>query len=650
LIPKLFGDEGVKHEKKFVTIVLKSVVKEVEVALKSKDEADDYSELLELVRYLCQFTRSEKQLELWIACLGPRPESPEAANLPAGLLRLKWAVLGTVHREQGGQDGRLVREVFLPALSALAAALRPPKDSAPHDTAVVEELSIAARDCKAVTDNKTFAKELGKALPTWEAFQRAALRHALKLGAAGESTLALFTEVIAFLLGGGKLANAESVVEMVLSHSLYLPTLMGPSGGLKTAVVRLLLALGPAALRPEQVPLLLAAYTATLHPSDTALLALLRRHEAEGGALAQYQPLVWGPAAAKHYSAAGWKAPLASEQLGLLDREKMRATGLRFPLHHALVGEEEVEEDVWQLYDPGFLLPWLGHLCREVYLDKHMRLLDSGVLPLALSLTSSAAPCVRAAAYTLLHLLHTALSAAKLAQEKQVWLHLLSLVRNTMAGRPSGARLPCLLTAFLSLAVEVLLAPLHPLYRPVSRALLARPLLDPTTVPEFHRLHASREPADRAWLLTLLTQGVRDNGDYRLLTKSNVPKLLLSRWGGCLADRSADRAVLEAVLAMVATNYGCVDLVTRHGLLPWLLVIAQQQAADREARGLVAAILQSVAGRLQAVDRRHEEAGEEGRASLSEAAAPAAGLLLDCLERRGEDGASLASIRADWGL
>jgi hypothetical protein len=174
---------------------------------------------------------------------------------------------------------------------------------------------------------------------------------------------------------------------------------MGPACGLKTAVVRLLLALGPAALRPEQVPLLLAAYTATLHPSDTALLTLLRRHEAEGGALAQYQPLVWGSAAAKHYSAAGWKAPLASEQLGLLDREKVRATGLHFPLHRALAGEEEeqAEEDVWHLYDPGFLLPWLGHLCREVYLDKHMRLLDSGMLSLALALTSSAAPCVRAA-------------------------------------------------------------------------------------------------------------------------------------------------------------------------------------------------------------------------------------------------------------
>ena len=48
----------------------------------------------------------------------------------------------------------------------------------------------------------------------------------------------------------------------------------------------------------------------------------------------------------------------------------MRQTRLRFPLSLVLQGEQlveqEVEPEVWSLYDPRFLLPWLSHLCSEV--------------------------------------------------------------------------------------------------------------------------------------------------------------------------------------------------------------------------------------------------------------------------------------------
>ena len=81
LFPVLFADDGMKHEKKFVTIVLKSVAKEVEVALVDPGKCTDPRKLFELVQYLCQFTKSEKQLELWTTCLGSKQESSSVRSL-----------------------------------------------------------------------------------------------------------------------------------------------------------------------------------------------------------------------------------------------------------------------------------------------------------------------------------------------------------------------------------------------------------------------------------------------------------------------------------------------------------------------------------------------------------------------------------------
>ena len=255
LVPKLFGQEEVHHEKKFVTIIVKNVVKEVEVVLKSGEPCEDQPMLQEVVQYLCQFTKSDKQLELWSKALGPRQEKQEAPASPA-LLLLRWSLLSTLHRSQGGQDGRMIKEVFLPILQTLISALKPPKEGG-HDTSLIEQLCKAASECKASSENKTFAKELAKGQDTWELFLRSALRYSLRVGAgAGEAALLLLTEVATFLQSGGKLTNSSSICEMVQSHSLYLQTMLGPSCGLKTALVRLLLALGECALRVEQVGLM----------------------------------------------------------------------------------------------------------------------------------------------------------------------------------------------------------------------------------------------------------------------------------------------------------------------------------------------------------------------------------------------------------
>ena len=123
-----------------------------------------------------------------------------------------------------------------------------------------------------------------------------------------------------------------------------------------------------------------------------------------------------------------------SEVLAQFEPDLMRRTSEKFPLTLLLDPEAEVrEEDVTDrtAYDPRFVLPVLSQLLSsEVYIDKHMKFLEVGGLHLALSSLSSKDRAVRCAGYTVLARLLKAMEAAKLSQEKQVWSHVISLLRH----------------------------------------------------------------------------------------------------------------------------------------------------------------------------------------------------------------------------
>merc|ERR1711963_321651 len=112
-------------------------------------------------------------------------------------------------------------------------------------------------------------------------------------------------------------------------------------------------------------------------------------------------------------------------------------------------------------------------------------------------------------------------------------------------------------------------------------ALTAKPSLDLGAVPEFQRLHRSPKQEEQAWLLDMLKEGVRANCDYQLLARARASKLLLSHYNSNMSNQSNDAALLEVVAAMVATNFGCVDLVAKQGLLPWLTLVVRQSQGSR---------------------------------------------------------------------
>ena len=155
-----------------------------------------------------------------------------------------------------------------------------------------------------------------------------------------------------------------------------------------------------------------------------------------------------------------------------------------------------------------------------------------------------------------------------LSAEKQVWLHLINVVRNGIAnsGKPQQSdkvdyedadadvddddvamaeaedsealkdqfilRIPSILASFLVRTCLILSNPLDPMYKAVSNFLLAKPLLSIFSVPEFLRLFHSKDPlqhdVEREWMVTVLRDGLRDDLSYSVMQQNFVFKMVLS--------------------------------------------------------------------------------------------------------------------------
>ena len=108
------------------------------------------------------------------------------------------------------------------------------------------------------------------------------------------------------------------------------------------------------------------------------------------------------------------------------------------------------------------------------------------------------------------------LAKKSLSAEKQVWLHLLDLIRNgliaVIGDKGGGAkhvlppRIPHLVTAFLIRSTRVLSNPLDPMFKSISSFVLAKPVMDLFEVPEFLRLFHSNDVINHS-----VQQGKKNN-------------------------------------------------------------------------------------------------------------------------------------------
>ena len=109
---------------------------------------------------------------------------------------------------------------------------------------------------------------------------------------------------------------------------------------------------------------------------------------------------------------------------------------------------------------------------------------------------------MRSLGCTVLSRIHSHIQKAKkaLSAEKQIWTHLIDVVRNGLQSTSSleggvVKRVPSVVTTFLVKACAILHSPLDPLYRPISSFVLAKPVIDLFSIPEFLRLfHSHSQP------------------------------------------------------------------------------------------------------------------------------------------------------------
>ena len=440
----------------------------------------------------------------------------------------------------------------------------------------------------------------------WILFVKSVLKNCMKLNADGAAlvrsrALRSLSVVCSIMYSKNRLPEESKMMyELITGHSNFVALLFSQVLGLQRVraellelIVQLLQAntdiLG--GLDAHQLPLFLGAYKGTLTSCDRALLRIVFLHEDHRpGRLSSYQPLVWGQSAMSRYGTKSVsKVTKISEVLGLIEPEKMIRSAVHFPIHLPLFFTESCDLDS-SLYDPRFFLPLVSQLCASGnYIDRHLKLIESGVLGLAFASLSSHDPSMRSLGCTVLSRIHLHIQAAKksLSAEKQIWMHLINLVRNGLVASMVNnelRRIPSVVTTFLVRTCMILFHPLDPMYKSVSSFVLAKPALDVFSVPEFLRLFHSHNQGDdpeasqprfleeRHWMLAVIRDGLTDRLEFNICQQNYVFKSLMSFYGSSLATHQTRKliaSVLDKVASLESTQ-PLFDLVKKHGLLNWM--------------------------------------------------------------------------------
>merc|ERR1711936_54358 len=95
---------------------------------------------------------------------------------------------------------------------------------------------------------------------------------------------------------------------------------------------------------------------------------------------------------------------------------------------------------------------------------------------------------------------------------------------------------------------------------------------------------------EQRWILEVVRDGIRDNLDYSLVM-----------------DRVGHLQSLDVLERCVSTKYGCVDLVTRHGLITWLVGIIRHDKVEKLFVKKVLKILKIVTENIFKIEQKKPE-------------------------------------------
>ncbi|XP_015600464.1 nucleolar pre-ribosomal-associated protein 1 [Cephus cinctus] len=489
--------------------------------------------------------------------------------------------------------------------------------------------------CSAIERNKS--KDTDFALPelsknySWPQFTRFSLKLGLKSSKAEKQESPLL-KTLSALCNVAYKDNEEheyikTLFEMTVSHSEFI-NIMLSSSATKRDLVELLWVLvrkNNSVMAMTQIPLYLAAYNATLSESDQFILMLLRYYESHNIRLNDYQPYLWGNAAATHYSVKGemdtalWRQPSTSQVLDLFSNEIVNNTIRNYPVHRSLKCEENVQAED-SVYDPAFYLPLLSYLLSDNNVVACHKVTKSGALALALLSCSSICEQTRMAGFTVISRFYFHLEATS-SKEKLLWMHFVDSLKNGIALSESGLRnirLSSLVTTFLARTSLVTTQPLNPLYSPLQSFLMAKPALDINTIPEFLQLFHSSEiehEAHRHWILRVIRDGIKTEADMEMALKCFLFKMLLDFYSCALSTSKTKILILEVLESTVKLQKAAWILVSGYALLPWLHEAAESiDSRDMELFNTTVSLLKNL---LKSIPQNHLKSGHARTMILS---------------------------------
>ncbi|XP_022111361.1 nucleolar pre-ribosomal-associated protein 1-like [Acanthaster planci] len=216
------------------------------------------------------------------------------------------------------------------------------------------------------------------------------VRNGLRICYQSTDMLQLLTRLVKMIYSNAKGVNQEVDAEInnplplpvlyqiVLSHSLFLPTLLEDCDGnmpTKESLVLLMLAiveLEPRCCQEAHYAVLVGAYNVTRNITDTTLMKLMQHYQKNQAVPSHYKLTAWGHAAVSQHQmqkALGkslWQQPSMKEILKQLETDVLKDSALHFPLHCKLLAETPSDPSASQissqLYDPCFLYPLFSHL------------------------------------------------------------------------------------------------------------------------------------------------------------------------------------------------------------------------------------------------------------------------------------------------
>uniref|UniRef100_A0A452UVD1 URB1 ribosome biogenesis homolog n=1 Tax=Ursus maritimus TaxID=29073 RepID=A0A452UVD1_URSMA len=358
------------------------------------------------------------------------------------------------------------------------------------------------------------------------------------------------------------------VVHMMLSqHSLFLPTLLTIFQAFKCSLRCFLL-----------------YFCFHVHVPPTLLCISV---------LFPSRMLLWGPAAVEHHKTPG-------DVLRLLDRDRMMKTILHFPQNRRLLPPEELifkdrsTVDLDGLYDPCFLLHLFSELTRPEFVLDCRKFLDSNSLGLTVTALSSYDPHMRAAAYYVLAAYYSQLEGARFREQSQV-LYLLDVVRNGI--RTQNMRLTFTLTLFIAKAALQILKPEEHMYLKISKFLLSHEYLNMNKVPGFYQFFYSsdlEQKTERAWVLGLLRQGMRDKYCYELCARRGVFHIILSFCSSRLCDDDAQNWILEILQNAARDAQSAYEILRDYSLLTWILHILESKFLETQLLSNIISLLHTL--------------------------------------------------------